>query len=253
MHPYIGITDFMDFAQVRRMLQVFNAHKPEGSLQMLHVGVMMSYKTLHGIPSKWQDVFPAKEMIADIFGCDEAYNCLHYADYEGHADLWKDLAIAISFGGTGIHALQLDMIWPDPNQIRRGVRASRKQIEVILQIGKDALEVLSNDPDAVLEQLADYEGIVQRVLLDKSMGMGVSMKADELLPFVRAIKKAFPAFGVGVAGGLGPGTVRLAEPLIKEFPDLSRDAQGRLRPSRSALDPIDWDMAATYLIEAFSL
>ena len=59
--------------------------------------------------------------------------------------------------------------------------------------------------------------------------------------------------GIVAAGGLGPESVGLVEPLYREFPDLSIDAQGKLRPSGSALHPIDWDMAETYLVKALQL
>lgn len=252
MHPYIGITDFTNFEQVRNMLRVFTTHLPAGSTRKLHVGVMMSYKTLHGIPSKWQNVFPPKENISDIFSSFETYNCLHYADYDNQPDLWKSLTDAIVWSG-GLNALQLDMIWPDPAQIANGVHASRRHPEVILQIGKNALEEADNDPKTVVEKLEDYEGVIHRVLLDKSMGKGLSMDADGLLPFAQAIRDRFPKLGIGAAGGLGPETIQLVEPLARAFPDLSIDAQSRLRPSGNALDPIDWNMAGAYLIKALQL
>jgi hypothetical protein len=96
MNPYIGITDFMDFGQVQEMSRVFSAHLPQGSERKLHVGVMMSWKTLHDIPSKWQNVFPPKDRIASIFSSEEVYNCLHYADYDNNPDLQESLAEAIS-------------------------------------------------------------------------------------------------------------------------------------------------------------
>ena len=253
MNPYIGITDFTNFEQVQDMLKIFVAHQPQGSKRKLHVGVMISYKTLYGFSSKWQNAFPPKEIIASIFSSDKTYNCLHYADYGNNPDLWKSLAEAISFGGIGIHALQLDMIWPDPGQVANGVHTSRKQIEVILQIGKNALEKIGNNPEAVVEKLGDYKGVIHRVLLDKSMGKGIGMDADGLIPFAQVIKKNFPVLGIGAAGGLGPKTIQLVKPLVKAFPDLSIDAQGRLRPSGNALDPIDWNMAESYLIKALQL
>src|SRR3989338_5555279 len=160
MNSYIGIADFTDCGQVQEMSRLFVAHRPQGSSRMLYVGVMMSHKTLHGIPSKWQNAFPPKEKIASIFSSDKVYNCLHYADYDNNPDLWKSLATAISYGGVGIRALQLDMIWPDSGEIAYGVHASRKQIEIILQIGKNALAEVDNDPQAVVEKLKDYEGTV---------------------------------------------------------------------------------------------
>ena len=77
------------------------------------------------------------------------------------------------------------------------------------------------------------------------------MDADELLPYLRAIATQFPWLQLAVAGGLG--RMSLVEPIVREFPDISIDAQGRLRPSGSALDPIDWGMAETYLREASAL
>ncbi len=251
--PYIGVVDFLTFEQVQNMLKIFKAHRPQGSDRKLHVGLMMSYKTLNNIPTKWLSVFPPKETIADIFSSDETYNCLHYADNDNNPDLWKSLTQAISYGGIGIHALQLDMTWPDPDQIENGVHASRKQIEVILQIGKNALAEVDDDPQAVVEKLKDYEGIIHRVLLDKSMGRGIGMDAQILLPFARAIKQSLPAIGLVAAGGLGPGTVDRIKPLLEEIPNISFDAQGRLRPSGNALDPIDWNYAGDYLIESLGL
>ncbi len=250
--PYVGITDFMTFEQVKRMLAAFKANLGPEQNRRLHVGVMMSYKTLHGIETKWTEAFPPKETIADIFGSDKTMNCLHYADYDA-IDVFQSLAQAISFGGIGISALQLDMVLPDPGHVASAVHASRKQLEVILQIGKNAIEQANNDPQEVVERLRDYEGVAQHVLLDKSMGRGLGMDAVGLIPFVQAIKQAFPGMGIVAAGGLGPESIGLVEPLYREFPDISIDAQGKLRPSCSALDPIDWDMAETYLVKALQL
>lgn len=250
--PYIGITDFMNKEQVQKMLEVFNAHKPKEKEILLHVGVMMSYKTLNGIPTKWENAFPKKETITDIFFSDDIYSCLHYVDYDQDDNLPKSLCDAIYCCGFP-HALQLDMIWPAAEQVANGVHMSRKNLEVILQIGKNALEQVNNDPILLIEKLNEYDGIIQRVLLDKSMGKGIGMNTDELFPFVKAIKENFSEMGIAVAGGLGPDSINLVEPLIKEFSDLSIDAQGKLRPSGNALDPIDWNMAEKYLIKALEL
>ena len=253
MHfPYVGITDFMTFEQVKKMLAVFKTHLPPQSKRKLHVGVMMSYKTLQGLETKWSKAFPQKEMIASIFGSNDVYNCLHYADYRRNSG-YLDLARAISFGGIGIHALQLDMIWPEPGDISGGVHTSRKQIEVILQIGNKSIEEADNNPETVAYKLEDYDGVIDRVLLDKSMGQGVTMDAETLIPFARAIRRRFSNLGLGVAGGLGPSTTGLVKPIVKEFPDVSIDAQGKLRPSGDALDPVDWEMAEQYLVEALKL
>jgi hypothetical protein len=250
--PYIGITDFMTCAQVERMLTVFKANLRQGQRRRLHVGVMMSRKTLYGLETKWSEAFPPKELIADIFGSDETLNCLHYADYDA-IDVSQSLTQAISFGGKGINALQLDMIWPNPEHVAKAVQSSSKDLEIILQVGKNAIEQADNDPKKIVSRIHEYIGVANHVLLDKSMGKGLGMDAAGLIPFACAIRDAFPDLGIVAAGGLGPESVGLVEPLVREFPDISIDAQGKLRPSGSALDPIDWDMAEIYLIKALGL
>jgi len=250
--PYIGITDFMSFEQVERMLAVFKANLEPGQNRRLHVGVMMSHKTLHGIETKWARAFPPKEVISHIFGSAETMNCLHYADYDA-IDVFQSLGRAIEFGGEGINALQLDMVWPDPKHVAAAVQGSGKKLEVVLQVGKNAIEQANDDPQEVVKRLRGYEGVAQYVLLDKSMGRGLGMDAVGLIPFAHAIKEVFPDLGIVAAGGLGPESIGLVEPMLMDFPDVSIDAQGKLRPSGSALDPIDWDMAETYLTKALKL
>lgn len=251
--PYVGITDFMTLSQVEDMQVVFKTNLRPGSKRKLHVGVMTSYKILHEMATKWSKAFPLKEEIASIFGSPQAYNCLHYVDYEDHNCVWKDLSQAISYGGANINALQLDMIWPDPWDIRDGVKTSGKKVEVILQVGMKAIEEADNDPDVVIQWLKRYNGFIDRVLLDMSMGRGVSMNTEVLMPFAKAISRKLPELGLVVAGGLGPNTIGLVEPLVQKFPDISIDAQGKLRPSGSALDPIDWGFAEKYLVEALKI
>jgi hypothetical protein len=253
MRPYIGITDFLKIEQVRAMQKVFEKHKPANSERMLHVGVMMSYKTLHGIQTKWQDVFPRKKSIPGIFSQTGVYNCLHYADYDDNPGLVNSLIMALIYAGGNINALQLDMIWPDPEEIREAMAVSVDNVEVILQIGGPALKQVNNNPKRLIKKLKEYEGVVQRVLLDKSMGRGLGMDAEALIPFAVAIRENFVEIGIGAAGGLGPETTHLVEPLADVISDLSIDAQGRLRPSGSALDPVDWNMAGEYLKKALDL
>jgi len=254
MDPYIGITDFMDVREVAAMAKVFNFHKSINFQHKLHVGVMMSYKTLFGLPTKWKDAFPRTEEIRGIFDDDYANDvmyCLHYADSQKREELWKSLVFAIMYGGQHMHALQLDLVWPDRHQIFAAITEARRQPEIILQIGKQAFEEIDNNPKKLVDKLTKYvyDDTVHRVLLDKSMGRGVGMDAVPLIPFVEAIQSDLPDIGIGVVGVLGPQTYALAEPILKRCNNISVDTQGKLRPSGSALDPIDWNMAGKYLVK----
>lgn len=251
--PYVGITDFMEYGQVERMLKVFNRHVQQGSKRQLHVGVMMSYKTLHDIPNRWDDAFPKKEDIWRIFSSLDTMNCLHYADYRQDPFIINDLCKAIYWGGVGMTTLQLDMIWPQPDQVAEAVQRSGKQLDVILQIGENAFDQVENDPEQLGARLGEYFDLINYVLLDKSMGNGRTMSAEFLGPFISYIKKYFPKLGIGVAGGLGPDRMEPVKPLLEMYQDLSIDAQSWLRPSGNALDPVDWYTAEAYLIQALGM
>jgi hypothetical protein len=218
------------------------------------VGVMMSYKTLHGLDTKWTAAFPKNEEVADIFIPHPlAFNTLHYADYT-NTDVTGSLAKAIRIGGKNMQALQLDMVWPHPDQVANALYLPEaNNISVILQVGKNAIERAGNDPVQVVNQLGSYGHFIDGVLLDKSMGQGRIMDADGLLGYIEEIASRLPYLRIAVAGGLGPVTMDAVEPIVSRYPDISIDAQGRLRPSGSALDPIDWSLASRYLEEAVKL
>jgi len=258
--PYIGITDFTSPEQVPKVLSVHQERVMDPKMDhVLGVGVMMSYKTLHELPTKWTLAFPPKERIADIFiDHEDVYNVLHYADYE-NATSSACLKTAIGYGGPNLNALQLDMPWPDIGMIKsalRPKRGKRVDLKIILQVGARAMEEMGNNLENVVERILEYyiEGCLDYVLLDKSGGKGLGMDSELLLAYHKEIRKYAPRsdLGIVVAGGLGPTSIHLLNPFRREglINDLSIDAQGKLRPSGNALDPIDWDMAADYFAEA---
>ena len=247
--PYIGITDFRTVDQVWAMLKVMDDNLGDKARRLM-VGVMMSYRTLHGLPTRWTDAFPRNEEIAEIFtDHPRSYNALHFADYKSDVQI-EDLRRAIDLCGQHLHAIQFDMIWPDV-ELLRTLKREYPTVDLILQIGTGALAKVDSDPVLVLQKLLSYgPGIIDVVLLDQSMGKGKRLQADLLMPFVQAL---FPHFHVAIGGGLGPTTMDLVGPFVRQFPGISWDAQGQLRPSGSALDPIDWSMAEEYIVRSIEM
>lgn len=247
--PYISITDFMTPGQVRSMRSVLDE---AGCKRHLGVGVMMSYKTLRGFQTKWSSAFPKNEEVKDIFLPDDGlFNVLHYADYDGITGI-GDLMDALTFAGEHVHAFQLDMIWPRAAMLRalKQIAAGRGvALKFILQLNGPALEACEHNPDNVLFRLGEYEEVhcLDYVLFDLSSGQGKAMDARKLATYITATHAMFPKVGLAVAGGLGPTSMPLAEPVVAMLPSVSIDAQSKLRPSGNALDPIDWEFAATYL------
>jgi hypothetical protein len=255
---YIGITDVPSAEAARTLLE---APAKRGVVNTtghkLGVGVMMSWKTLNGVSSRWSGIFPPNERVADIFIDDpRVFNILHYADYENLTSR-DDIRRAIRLGGPNIHALQLDMPWPDMVTQCAGVFLETRDpptLKVILQVGSAAMSMRDNDPKKVARTLAEYWscGFVEYVLLDRSMGEGRTMDAHLLGKYLHEIRRELPNIGIVVAGGLGTTSLTLLEPFRQSgtHKDLSIDAQGRLRPSGSARDPLDLTMAEEYYVGA---
>lgn len=254
MFSYIGICDSPDGDESLRWARLFERFCVEYGVQdcKLVIGAMMSFKSMHGIQSRGLTTFTRKEKVAGIF-IDHPYalDTLHYADFEDRSTA-QDLVEAVEWGGPHINAIQLDMIWP--NEDRVGLLRPRfPDLKVVLQINRYSFGQVGDNPELLVRRLRRYEGVIDYVLLDKSHGTGQPMKANELLPFALAVAEHLPWLGIGGAGGLGPGSVDLIEPLVKAIPKISWDAQGKLRPSGNADDPIDRSMADQYLLESVQL
>lgn len=240
--PYIGVTDFTSSEQILSLAKLFR----EKGLQ-LQAGVMMSYKTLNNIPTQWKDVWPDKSAIKDIFIRNPyVLNTLHYADYDG-VDVLRNLIEATKYCGPNLDAIQLDMIWPTVTDIR-AYRAAFPDIKIILQVGSKAFEMVEN---CLVQALSGYP--IDYVLLDMSGGRGIQINVDGLRPAIEAIRAALPEMKIAVAGGLGPHNVLELKDLVTAYPQISLDAQSKVRPSGSSKDPVDWGMAGDYVEKALSL
>lgn len=237
------------------MVSILQAHQSPVSPYKLHVGVMLSRKTLLGLPSDWSNVYPPKERVGEFFYRDNTYNCLHYADRDPDPDFETNLSLALSYGGKQMHAVQLDLVWPDPETIRRVLDWYGRPIDVILQINEPALRKCCYSPQQVMQHLETYltHNAVHRILLDASGGTGLPLDAAMLTTFGQAIQRQLPQLGIGVAGGLGPTSLYLLEPLLGTIKNLSIDAQSKLRSSGNAKGPINLDLAASYIKKALEV
>lgn len=257
MQPYIGITDFTSIDQVRKFLKIREEARetnPRNNFPQLAVGVMATRHTLAEIESEFIDVFPTPQEISQIFRMRHAgiLNVLHYADYRDIIP-FDDVLTAIETGGQLLHAIQLDMTWPNSSHISR-IRRFFPRLDIIIQIGRRAFELVSFDPTKLVKTVDQYpESSRVRFLLDLSMGEGKPLSSKVLLPFIHLLKEKWPLIKLGVAGGLGPETVHLAEDIVQCYSDIGIDAQGQLRRSGNFRDPINWDRAETYFRKALAM
>lgn len=224
--PYIGVTGFMTHEEVLSIL----SSMPAGRLLM--VGVLASTKTMRGVQNSWPNRFPLTSEIRQIFVPDpRALNLIHFAT-DDPATLETQLEQAIYLGGPAFNGFQLNMVWPDPNKLRDVL--SKRNLRVVLQIGSTAFRKVDEDAESLATKLDDYIDIATYILFDLSGGLGREIDAARALPVLRAVRARHPNLGLGVAGGLSAETIHLIEPIIREFPDVSIDAEGKIRDEKDA-------------------
>ncbi len=246
MDPYVGVTAVMTDVQAISLLNAI----PHGSKHRLMVGVLASSKTIEGIPNKWPNRYPTLENIGGIFQDDpRALNLIHF-NTKDPSLLFEQMVKARSLAGPHCHGFQLNVAWPDPKILRR-FYMMRSGPTIVLQVGGHAFACVNDSPRKLADKIAqEYAKYIDYVLLDPSGGLGRPFDTEVLRGYLRALDAKGLPLGLGVAGGLSADTLHLVTPLLDEFPDLSIDAEGRLRDKD---DHLDVGAATSYIKNALSL
>jgi len=239
---YIGVTGFMDRTEVEAVLSSL----PEGFNRKVMIGMLVSGKTVKGIPNKWPKRYPMLDMVGSVFmDHPNALNLVHYnTKEEDPVKIVEELYMIEELAGPNFHGFQLNMVWPSPSMINLWLR-NRGSKTIVLQCGSRAMAEINNSPEQLVEKSKNYEGIADYLLLDPSGGLGQSFNYEHLLLYLDALHLARLNTRFGVAGGLSPETFEpLMIPILERFPDVSIDAEGRLRTKE---DKLDTDIANKYI------
>jgi hypothetical protein len=238
---YVGVCDVLSPEAAHVMADTIREHRKDPNRKVM-IGVMAGHFTMRPEAEYGEGqraVFPRKEELANGFIDDpDVFNTIHFADLYRPKEvqtLFEDLELVVDAGGEYLHAIQLDVTWPDIDDIDR-FKDKYPDIAVVLQLGKSAFEMVDHEPQKMVDELDKYGDSIDYVLLDLSMGKGKAMEADALLASLRLIRQELPGLGLAVAGGLGPDSIHLLEPVAREFPDVSIDAQGRLKHADAPVD-----------------
>jgi len=250
MDPYIGVTGFTKPEEVTAALHAFPYHKN----RKLMVGVLATWKSLHGIPMKprWVNRTPDPGAVGDLFPSDGCVvNLVHFSTEEGkESSVLADLLDMGDIAGPNFHGFQLNIKWPEIRQIDDYRMIVGWDQRIVLQIGNGAIEAVGGTPKGVADMLYNYIGLIDDVLFDQSGGLGKPLDTERARRFLYAIAERGWDLGLGVAGGLSPDSLGLVEPLVAEFPDLSIDAEGQLRNPE---DNLDLEAVRKYLTNASQL
>lgn len=255
--PYIGVTDFVFSSHVDVIKELI----PPWVDRRLHVGAMMSHKTLHGIPTStgWEKIWLNQMGLGALFYTKDdplIFNVLHYADYPENGIVKttpRDVIKAVDIAGPCVQGLQLDMIWPSKKLINE-VKGAYPDLEIIMQVSHKALEQAHSHDLSMTDVLSTYPlDALSYILIDFGMGRGTPFDPQHALSLIEEALTVLPQRKIAVAGGLGPDTYENLRPILRKYPDISCDAQGQLRPSMKATDPLDMQRVTKYVNGVCSL
>ncbi|MFA6973194.1 MAG: hypothetical protein WC238_00445 [Parcubacteria group bacterium] len=246
LKPYVGITGFMSRQEVDDVLNAIPADFP----RLLMVGVLVSSKTMQGIPNKWPNRYPSADKIAGIF-LDHplALNLAHFNTKDPN-ELFDQMMEVTELGGKNFHGFQLNIKWPEPHTLWKYKQKHPDKI-IVLQCGEGALEDVSCDPIVLASLAGNYEHLCEYLLVDPSGGLGKPLNPHKGLQYLEQLHARVNHMQFGIAGGLSPITLEdLMSPIWKVFPYTSIDAEGRLRDGN---DNLNVGVAINFIAKAHAL
>lgn len=210
---YVGITGLVSRAEVDFALSVL----PEGLTLMC--GVLVSTKSLRGIPNKWRRRYPDPEGIADIFLDDlRCLNLIHYSSDEvpGATTVYTLQRL----GGEHCHGFQFNGAYPEPSSL-----AALAGGHVVLQVRPDGKAAM----DRLHSAVRALRNCDVHVLIDASGGRGLPINNDVADAWAMTIRGHFGNdVHVGFAGGLDADSLPRIASEVRIW-NASIDAEGRLR------------------------
>lgn len=239
MRQYIGVTGFMTCEELE---QVSNNFCYLDGDPFLMAGILISRKTFREQGNSWPSRYPtfwAIDKISTVV-IEHVGQYIHYHTQSRDWDLVVEL-MAIVGAYPSIYGIQLNATWPDINSLKKFKELSKGKYELILQVGKEALIKADYRPDKIADLVSDYvrhTNTIDYVLLDASGGYGIEMNVEKTRSYLQAIydKGLHEKIGIAMAGGLSDKNLDRISTLLEKFPNLSIDAEGKLRGKDDQLD-----------------
>ncbi len=231
---YIGITGFMDRDEVGICLEMM----PKSSKKLLMVGILVNDRTIQCLDTRGGR-HPNVKNIKNIFVCHPlVLNMIHF--HTKDTDRLCDQLINLTeLGGPNLHGFQFNMIWPPTDEIKK-YRSKYPNNATVLTIDGRALNHVENSPHLLISKISEYKGLIDYILLDKSCGYGIPLDIKFMREYIHVLHTldfvADSSVKIVIAGGLNAIMLETIEQLIKDFPDLSIDAENNLRNKDDSLN-----------------
>jgi len=261
--PYVGIAGFTDPHEVRGIagdLYTMNSYgTPEVGGRRLAPGVLVSWKTLNGEPAGNPERYPRIEDVRALLDAaaepirhcspglgqtepvgtplaieNRTLRLIHYNSREPNLVAQVDRLCEIA--GPNLQGFQFNIAWPTTEDIRE-IAQEHPTLRFVLQVNRRMFANVKRDPQLLAYVLRKkYGASVTDYLFDMSAGSGAAIDMQEAETVVAALYDEFGGAtkggtGIGIAGGLDYKNVYGLKPFFDRWPDLSIDAEGRVRDS----------------------
>jgi len=276
--PYTGIAGFTTAAEVRSVAAdaytISGFGTPHFGQRRLAIGVLVSWETLNGeAPRKYPERYPPIGRVREILDAaaepyvhrspwqpenegtvfDLKARCLRLIHYNSkEPNLLAQLDRLCEIAGENIDGFQLNMAWPPEDDLKWWAE-EHPTMRLILQVNRKMFSNVVRSPQLLMIEIdkRKYLPSITDILFDMSGGAGQPADLTEARTVLEALYGAFGGLvGIGLAGGLEWHSLWKLQPLFDRWPDLSIDAEGRLRDKSDALNA---EMAREYARRAFGV
>lgn len=267
--PYIGFTGAIHIAQILDTYRHAShpLHPPENHYRILNryelfAGILVSDKTMAGLPNSHPDCFPPVDEIPSLLAYYEGLGyIIHFCTANARCGdtLQKLMGICEQPGHNQNCLTGFQINHPNPNLrdlkvALKHLRARREGVEqksrMILWVGPGILGMRWQEPERIISHIQPYRQAeaITDVLLDWSGGQGQPFDPAKLYDAIGLIRNHFPDLGITLGGGLGPdNTYGQLSDLAQSY-RLSADAQSALfHPETERLAP---DQASKFITES---
>ena len=241
--PYIGITGFMTREEVEKALGCM----PFPSRRLLMIGVLANETTMKSYNHEGNGHHPNVENIKNIFvSHPSALNMVHYHTKDTDT-LFEQLMQLSEMSGQNLHGFQFNMVWPPKIELKKYYLQYPNHL-MVLVIDDRALNAVGNSPELLISKIKEYEGLIDYILLDRSLGYGIPMDTDFMRKYISVLRST--GLGIVIAGGLSSKTLYKIGSLVRDFKGLSIDAENNIRNTDDSLNP---DAACDYIYGALRI
>ncbi|NTW89996.1 MAG: hypothetical protein HGB37_03775 [Candidatus Moranbacteria bacterium] len=223
------------------------SHIPEKPNQIVIIESMVCHETLLGKASEYPKRFVSLSELRTLLGRHpNVLNLVRYSTSE-RSSVDSQLRRIIELCGPGIDGFQLELAWPDIEQLRRFLAMFPKKL--VLKIGRQAYEDVGRSKIRLSSRLLRYHGLIQDIQLNLTEGSEDQFDPDQTLDLLKTLH-VLP-FGVGISGRLSDSTdSRDLERVLRLYPGVNISA---LRDLRSEADDFLPEKAGHFLDRLFRI